>query len=102
MTERPARKLRAGSGIGMEFVVAGGGAAAVHVMRPAREVKRKERNAQDAIGYKLTSEARGESGRCYESWLPNGEKRWPAKRLRRGGLRSGEKNHEKRRESVGL
>jgi hypothetical protein len=27
------------------------------------------------MGYKLTSEARGESGRCYESWPANGEKR---------------------------
>ena len=32
MTERAARKPRAGSAIGMEFVVAGGGEAAVRVM----------------------------------------------------------------------
>ena len=42
MIERPARKPRAGSGIGMELVVAGGGGAAVRVMRVAREKKRKE------------------------------------------------------------
>jgi chaperonin GroEL (HSP60 family) len=51
VTERPARKLRAGSAIGIELVVAGGGAAVFHVMRAAREKKRKECNAQDAIGY---------------------------------------------------
>jgi hypothetical protein len=42
MTERSASKRRADSGIGMEFVVVGGGAAAFHVMRAAREKKRKE------------------------------------------------------------
>jgi hypothetical protein len=47
------------------------------------------------------SETGLESGRCYKSWLPNREKRWPAKRPRRRGMRSGEKDHEKRRESVG-
>ena len=52
MTERPARKLRADSAIGMEFVVAGGGVAALRVLRAGREKnERSERNAQDAIGY---------------------------------------------------
>jgi hypothetical protein len=37
MTERSARKLRAGSGIGLEFVVAGAGAAALCIMRAGRE-----------------------------------------------------------------
>ncbi len=36
MTERPARKLRAGSGFGIELVVAGGGVT-FGVMRAARE-----------------------------------------------------------------
>jgi hypothetical protein len=41
MTERPARRLRAGSAIGMELVVAGGGVTS-GVMRAGREKKRKE------------------------------------------------------------